>query len=571
MKEMDRRSFLKGAGSAGAGLAAGTALTAGTALADENRTEGIIPTEWDKECDVLVVGFGAAGVNAAIAACQSGANVLVIEVAPEEFSGGNTSVSGGGFVQPYDHDIYVNYLNRCSFGLTEEKYNVAHAEALSEICDWLDELDIPYINDRHNYGHWLASGDAPEVVSSIAGLTESGVDHYTVLDEEGKGCTNGGAVLDQFIEVLDEMPYEVMYETRGEKLYQDPFTKEIKGLRAIGKDGNPIDIKASKGVILACGGFENNPELIDSHIRSGARIYPSGTPYNRGDGVLMAQEVGAKLWHMNGIEWQCYGARPFAYIENDIPMAEDIVVSAHWDLDPRMIQLNRYGDRFYPEDRFMAHTKQLDGMDFVGYADEKDQLDDYKARWAYMIFDQGRFEQYPDGAGEIYAEGFEYIPGVITTMGWLPAHKLYEWDLDAAIESGLVVKADTVEELCEKLGIAYVDRAVETINRWNTYVENGEDPDFHRDPEHMYRIDQPPFYGVVLYPSFINTQGGPVHNNLDCRVTDIRDEVIPRLYATGELGSVYSLLYHGSGNVAEAIITGKNAGFDAAALESWDA
>ena len=87
----------------------------------------------------------------------------------------------------------------------------------------------------------------------------------------------------------------------------------------------------------------------------------------------------------------------------------------------------------------------------------------------------------------------------------------------------------------------------------------------------MYRIDQPPFYGVVLYPSFINTQGGPVHNNLDCRVTDIRDEVIPRLYATGELGSVYSLLYHGSGNVAEAIITGKNAGFDAAALESWDA
>ena len=54
-------------------------------------------------------------------------------------------------------------------------------------------------------------------------------------------------------------------------------------------------------------------------------------------------------------------------------------------------------------------------------------------------------------------------------MGWLPAHKLYEWDLDAAIESGLVVKADTVEELCEKLGIAYVDRAVETINRWNTY------------------------------------------------------------------------------------------------------
>lgn len=569
MQEMNRRSFVKGAG---AGIAA-SAVVASPALACDcpDKTDGIIPTEWDYETEVLIVGFGAAGVNAALASCMAGVKTMVIEAAPEEYSGGNTSVSGGGFVQPYDHDIYVNYLNTCSYGMTPSKYNEIWADALAGICDWLDELDLAYTCDRHNYGHWLASGDAPEVVSAIAGLTESGVDHYTMLDEDGNGCTSGGVVLRQFLSVLDEYDYTILYDTRGEKLYQDPFTREVKGLRAIDKDGNSIDIKASKGVILACGGFENNPELIDSHIRSGARIFPSGTPFNRGDGVLMAQEIGAKMWHMNGIEWQCYGVRPYDYIKTDIPMAGDVVVSSHWDLDPRMIQLNPYGDRFYPEDRFMAHTKQLDGMDFVGYADKKDQLDDYKARWAFMIFDQGRFEQYPEGDGEIYAEGFEYIPGVITTMGWFPARKLFKWDLDQALESGLLCKADTLEELFEKLGLVYVDRALATVERWNGYVDAGEDLDFHRDPEHMYRIDQPPFYGCKLWPSFINTQGGPVHNNMDCRVTDMRDEEIPRLYATGELGSVYSLLYHGSGNVAEAIVTGKNAGFDCAALENWDA
>ena len=570
---MNRREFLKDAGTAGMGIAAGSAIAASVATADEavNRTEGIIPTEWDYETEILVVGFGAAGINATIASTMEGCKTLVIEAAPEEWSMGNTGVSGGGFVSPYDHDIYVNYLNTCSYGMTPAEYNEAWATTLPSILEWLDEIDVSYTQDRHNYGHWLASGDAPEVVSAIAGLTESGVDHYTVLDEDGNGATSGGVAMRQFLYALEDADYEILYEMRGEKLYQDPFTKEVKGIRAVDKDGNFVNIKASKGVILACGGFENGPELIESHIRSGCRIYPSGTPFNRGDGVIMAQEIGAKMWHMNGIEWQCYGARPYAYIETDIPMAEDVVVSSHWDLDYRMIQVNPYGDRFYPEDRFMAHTKQLDGMDYVGYADKPDQLDDYKARWAYMIFDQGRFEMYPDGAGEIYAPGFEYIPGVVTTMGWFPAHKAFEWDLDKALESGLLVKADTIEELCEKLGIVYVDRTVATIERWNQMCADGEDLDFHRDPEHMFPINQPPYYGVKLWPSFINTQGGPVHRNDDCRVIDNRGEVIPRLYATGELGSVYSLLYHGSGNVAEAIVTGKNAAFDCAKLENWDA
>lgn len=580
MANMNRRDFIKTAGVGATGAAVGAAaLGAGTALAEEaaSGTEQllaeILPASWDYETDVLILGTGAAGINAGIAAAQAGVETLIIEAAPEQFKGGNTGVAGGGFVQTYEADIYLNYLERCCFGCTEDKYLEAHVEAMSHICEWLDSLGITYTMDQHNYGHWLASGDAPEVVSSIAGLTESGVDHYSLVYEDGTTVANGADVMKEFTDVLDTLPATIMYETRGVQLYQNPVTKEVLGLRATDKDGNDVNIKARKGIILACGGFENNPEMIDAHIRPGARIYPAGTPYNRGDGQLMAQEIGAKMWHMDGIEWQCYGIRPFASVESDLDMAADMVISSHWQLDTHLVIVNRYGHRFFPEDRSMSHTKQFDGLDFVGYADQMDQLDDYKGRWAYVIFDQARMDELADqdGAGEICPEAFVGPTGSVGAMGWIGVHELYKWDLEQALETGLLVKADTLDELAEKAGIPYADNLKATIDNWNTYCDEGVDPEFARDVEPELRIDTPPYYAVTVYPAFINTQGGPVHDNLTCRVIDNRGNEIPRLYATGECGSVYSLMYHGSGNIAEAIITGKNAAQDAAKLENWDA
>lgn len=570
---MDRRSFIKTAGAASlAGAVATRTALAEDTLSAEELLAAVTPETWDIETEVLILGTGAAGINAGIAAAQAGVDFLIIEAAPEDGKWGNTGVAGGGFVEPYDHDIYLNYLVTNCFGCTDPKYFEAHIEAMSGMTAWLDHLGLTYIMDKHSYGHWLASGDAPEVVSSIAGLTESGVDHYSMTLPSGETAANGADVMKCFHDVLDQYPNTIMYQTRGVQLYQNPVNKEILGLRAVDKDGNDINIKAKKGVILACGGFENNPELIDCCIRPGARIYPAGTPYNRGDGVIMAQAVGAKLWHMAGIEWQCYGIRPFVNIPSDVEMAEDMVVSSHWQLDPQKLILNHYGYRFFPEDRSMSHTKQFDGLDFVGYADAMDQMDDYKGRWANVIFDQKRMDALADtdGCGEICPAAFIGPTGSVGSMGWIGVKQLWKWDLAQALETGLLKKADTIEELCEMLGTPYVDNYKETIERWNGYVDAGEDPDFGSDVEAVGKIDTPPYYAVTVYPSFINTQGGPVHDNVTCRVEDNFGGIIPRLYSTGELGSVYSLMYHGSGNIAEAIITGKNAAIDCAALTNWD-
>lgn len=111
----------------------------------------------------------------------------------------------------------------------------------------------------------------------------------------------------------------------------------------------------------------------------------------------------------------------------------------------------------------------------------------------------------------------------------------------------------------------------EEVARYNGFVDAGRDEDFGRDPEKMVKIETGPFYGIEVWPSLLNTQGGPKRSNATCRVVDYEGNEIPRLYSAGELGSQFGLVYHGSGNTTEAVMTGKVAAENAATLEPWDA
>ena len=152
------------------------------------------------------------------------------------------------------------------------------------------------------------------------------------------------------------------------------------------------------------------------------------------------------------------------------------------------------------------------------------------------------------------------------------------------IEKGWAVQADTVAELAEKLGID-PDTLVATVDKWNADIIAGEDTLFGRPIENVKNtaylaqdndnassapLDTPPFYAVAQYPTLLNTQGGP-RRNVEAQVLDVFGEPIPRLYSSGELGSLWGLIYQGAGNNAEALVFGRIAGANAAALENWDA
>lgn len=144
-------------------------------------------------------------------------------------------------------------------------------------------------------------------------------------------------------------------------------------------------------------------------------------------------------------------------------------------------------------------------------------------------------------------------------------HKIYLWSDDnlKEIDKGWIVKADTLPELAQKMKVD-PKGLEETIGKFNNYRAAGKDTEFSRNAPSVLPLQTPPFYGIELGLSLINTQGGPRHNQ-HCQVLDYDNKPIPRLYAAGELGSFFGFLYQGGNNFPEAWAFGRIAGKKAAA------
>jgi succinate dehydrogenase/fumarate reductase flavoprotein subunit len=130
------------------------------------------------------------------------------------------------------------------------------------------------------------------------------------------------------------------------------------------------------------------------------------------------------------------------------------------------------------------------------------------------------------------------------------------------LKKGWIITGKTVRELARKLDMApgVLDNTVKT---WNRYCEKGKDTSFGRNPVDLVPLNNSPFYAIRLFPGGANTQGGP-RRNRHSQVVNPDGEPIPGLYAAGELGSVYGMLYTGGGNIAECIAFGRIAGENAA-------
>lgn len=122
------------------------------------------------------------------------------------------------------------------------------------------------------------------------------------------------------MEVAADYELPIQYDTRVTELVFDPATKEVVGVTAA--DGRAY--KANKGVILACGGWENSPELMNTYYTCGyPDMAPGGTPYNVGDGLRMAQSVGADLWHMKLLAGQPRRSRKQQFSMRHVPVMVD--------------------------------------------------------------------------------------------------------------------------------------------------------------------------------------------------------------------------------------------------------
>ena len=153
--------------------------------------------------------------------------------------------------------------------------------------------------------------------------------------------------------------------------------------------------------------------------------------------------------------------------------------------------------------------------------------------------------------------------------GWTQIIERYEWSEDNSVElaKGWIKTADSIASLAGVLGLA-PEALADTVSRWNGYCEAKHDPDFGRTLM-MEPVTDGPFYAVELSPSMLNTQGGPRRNEKG-QIVRPDGTPIARLYSAGELGSIYSYLYQGTGNIGECLAFGRVSGRNAAAETAWE-
>jgi len=488
----------------------------------------------DYETDVLIVGYGAAGANAAIASHDAGARALIIEKLG--FPGGNSGVCAGAMVIPESLEEAIPYYRALSFGTADEEMIRSFAEEMIGIPRLLTELGIEFKVRRTEPAYFpsFLGGQVKRIQ-----VSPTGADGFRILQNLVQG-----------------QKVEVLMETPATALIQNPKTREVIGVKAR-RRGKEITILARRGVILACGGYEYNRQMLADFHFPGATDYmfPWGTPGNTGDGIKLASEVGAALWHIASVEWGAFCARkPSQRFGTAVGAGLGRAMP-----EGSFVFVNKYGKRFMPENTSLIHRKAP--LEVLFFDHERAE---YRNLPAYMVFDETYRRRGPVASTQ---EHFREMWG--GPVGYPAVHKIYEWsgDNQAEIDQGWVFRGDTLADLAGKIG-ADAPALEETVRHFNQACKEGRDPQFGRPGKSLAPLETPPFYALELALTLVNTQGGPRHNK-DCRVLDFSNRPIPRLYAAGEVGSFFGFLYQGGSNYPEAWAFGRIAGRKAAEETPW--
>ena len=434
----------------------------------------------DLDCDIVIIGAGGAGMTAAINATQAGKKVILLEKMP--YAGGNTTKATGGMNAAETHyqaeqDIedsveqFVEDTMKGGHDMNDRDLVTIMAENSASAIDWLDSIGAPL----------------PKV-SFSGGATNKRIH----APEDGSGV--GAFLVTRFLNKIDELGIEVMYNTTATKLMT--LDGKVTGVMAEGPDAY-YTINA-KAVILATGGFGNNQSMIVHYREDLLGTVTTSAPGVTGDGIVMAEAVGADLVDINQIQ-----------LHPTVEQATSMLITESVRGDGAIL-VNQEGKRFINE---------LLTRDVVS-AGELEQTGSY----AYIIFDQN------------LRDGLKAVEKYVST--------------------GITVQADTIEGLAEQLGIDPAALA-DTLQKWNQYVADKNDPDFGRDTGMDADLSKAPYYAIKIAPGIHHTMGG-VKINTEAQVIDTEGSPIPGLFAAGEVcGGVHGGNRIGGNAVADIVVFGR--------------
>ena len=491
---------------------------------------------WDEEVDLAVIGFGAAGAATAITASRLGASVLLAEKQAEQAHTPNTRMSRGIVMAVNDVDKATEYLTVCAGGMVPEAPLRALAEKAADVIGWLAEAcpDLPYSRVR--------GAEHPDFPGA------EGIDAYQPgharFMRDPRGLT-GRDLYAHLKQAVQRTPTRLAWEAPARRLIREP-QGPVLGVELETPAGVRM-VRARHGVVLTCGGFEYDEQAKINYLRA-YPMYFYGNPGNTGDGLRMAQEAGADLWHMNQIVGRAIG---HFTLESGVSMGFQLGIDSTamgFHQDPSgFIITDRFGKRFANENvqALLMHNFYFDLLQF------DPQRGVYPRIPCYWFFDERRRTSGPLSSPFVGAN----------------AVGLYDWSHDnlREVESGWILSGGTIAEVAAKAGLDDPQAVERTITEYNAACARGQPDEFGRPPESLVPLDTPPFYCVTLWPGGSNTTGGPRRDE-HARVVDALGQPIEGLFAAGELGQVSGLLYAADGaNLCEALCFGQIAAATAVA------
>jgi len=548
------------------------------------------------DTDVVVLGTGAAGLVAALAARTAGARVVLLE--KSDAVGGTTAISGGtcwipnhgrlgAGARPDSREDALAYLGSLSHGLIRPDLAAALVDHGPAVVDWIEEVTslhfevvagFPDYHPEHpggrpeggrsldpglfafpRLGEWAARVVRPAknphltLPETDLGGSDGRIPRPELLDRRARdlrGC--GAALVGGLLESLLDLDVAPRLRHRAEALTLagdgdvhgagdgdgDGDGGGVNGVRATTPDGD-VEYRARAGVVIASGGFEWDPDLAAAFLR-GPMDSPASYPANTGDGLRMAMTVGARLGLMREAWWV-----PTIRIPGDVlfgrPRSQ--IVLRERTL-PRSIIVNRRGVRFTNEaanyNALGGAFHQFDATTF-----------DYANLPCWLVFDHQHWSEY----------GFAGCRG----------HTPPDW----------ITTAPDLDALGLAIGVPGEALAA-TVARWNDLVTNERDDDHGRGDSAydgwngdarrrgtpqatLGPLLQPPFHAVELHSGCLGTKGGAA-TDVNGRVLDHDGEPIPGLYAAGNaMACPTGMVYGGAGGtLGPAITFGHLAGAHAA-------
>ena len=547
---IDRRDFLKGAALTG-GLAAVAGL-AGCAPGntksenetttkpvglDESLAAPIEPVEapgtWDHEADVIIVGSGGGGLNAAVKLSSEGYKCIVLE--KSKITGGisrhgSVFVNFGGhrFAEeakwaypsyPYDVDKIVEYLmNVVNMGGDPELFRAMAIQG-PQCIDWMIDEGVDF---------------APAA---------PGARYNRIVTWKGQRTPNNhimtlSSTLDYLTEHAKEKGAEIFVGTEAATLVKDG--ERVVGVKAI-SDGKEVFFHGTKAVLLTAGGYIMNRAMVKKYNPTAFEgmanccIPPSDT----GECTRMGLGVGADMAGLNSVF--CYdGGIDWGQTTEDSPM-----FTAHYLYDgvtqlvrQPWLTIDRDGTRSpyystngttYP---YEAITEVTDfGPYPFGLADTAATQMTRVGGRAYVCFDS-KYEDYLAGFAQSACRRPLVVPDDDPCIDRVPEqYRDWHTGIQPAIDGGALKECQTIEELEAELGL---DEGilVEAVKKWNAACEAGEDyvTDYKYDPSWLHPISTPPYYGAKLGGNAFSSKSG-LKVNPDMQVIDTEGNVIPGLYA----------------------------------------